>query len=184
MNIIGLLDRPTRGHYLLKGARDVGSLADDELARLRNASIGFVFQSFHLLERLSAWQNVALPLVYRGVARSEQRERACAALEQVGLAGRNEHRPAELSGGQRQRVAIARALVGSPELVLADEPTGALDVDSGREVMRLLVGLNAEHDVTVLVITHDHAVAALCQRQLRIHDGRLREPTDAARLGR
>ena len=183
MNIIGLLDRPTRGHYLLKG-RDVGSLADDELARLRNASIGFVFQSFHLLERLSAWQNVALPLVYRGVARSEQRERACAALEQVGLAGRNEHRPAELSGGQRQRVAIARALVGSPELVLADEPTGALDVDSGREVMRLLVGLNAEHDVTVLVITHDHAVAALCQRQLRIHDGRLREPTDAARLGR
>ena len=179
MNIVGLLDRPTEGRYLLKG-RDVGALADDELAGLRNACIGFVFQSFHLLERLNAWQNVALPLVYRGVARPERRERAHAALAQVGLAERTEHRPAELSGGQRQRVAIARALVGAPELVLADEPTGALDVASGREIMRLLVELNAEHDVTVLMITHDHAVAAQCRRQFRIHDGRLSERAGAA----
>ena len=179
MNIVGLLDRPTEGRYLLKG-RDVGALADDELAGLRNACIGFVFQSFHLLERLNAWQNVALPLVYRGVARPERRERAHAALTQVGLAERTEHRPAELSGGQRQRVAIARALVGAPELVLADEPTGALDVASGREIMRLLVELNAEHDVTVLMITHDHAVAAQCRRQFRIHDGRLSERAGAA----
>ena len=174
MNILGLLDRPSRGHYLLKG-NDVGSLADDELARLRNASIGFVFQSFHLLERSSAWQNVALPLVYRGVAAPERRQRAFHALEQVGLAGRTEHRPAELSGGQRQRVAIARALVGTPEIVLADEPTGALDLDSGQEIMRLLAELNAERGVTIVVITHDHAVAAQCRRRLRIDGGRLRE---------
>ena len=174
MNIVGLLDRPTRGRYVLKGC-DVGSLADDELARLRNTCLGFVFQSFHLLERLSAWQNVALPLVYRGVSRGERRERALAVLEQVGLGNRIEHRPAELSGGQRQRVAIARALVGSPELVLADEPTGALDQASGQEIVNLLVELNAAHGVTVLMITHDHAVAAQCRRQIRIHDGRLSE---------
>ena len=174
MNIIGLLDRPTRGRYVLKG-RDIGSLADDELARLRNACIGFVFQSFHLLERLNAWQNVALPLVYRGVSRGERRERAHAVLNRVGLGNRTEHRPAELSGGQRQRVAIARALIGSPELVLADEPTGALDRASGREIMNLLVELNAAQGVTVLMITHDHLVAARCRRQYRIHDGRLSE---------
>ena len=174
MNILGLLDRPTRGHYLLEG-RDVGSLADDERARLRNESIGFVFQSFHLLERANAWQNVALPLVYRGVGVAKRRERAVHALEQVGLAERIEHRPAELSGGQRQRVAIARALVGAPGIVLADEPTGALDVASGKEIMRLLAELNTEHGVTIMVITHDHAVAAQCRRRLRIDGGRLRE---------
>lgn len=174
MNIIGLLDRPTSGRYVLKG-REIGAMSDDEMAALRNASIGFVFQSFHLLARLDAWRNVGLPLVYRGTPRAEIRRRAMAMLEKVGLTDRAGHKPDELSGGQRQRVAIARALVAEPEILLADEPTGALDAETGREIMRLLIELNTQHGTTAIVITHDHAVAEQCRRRVRIHDGRLRE---------
>ena len=174
MHIIGLLDRPSSGRYVLRG-QEVESMPDDALAALRNEHIGFVFQSFHLLSRLSAWQNVALPLVYRDVGRSTTRRRCEAVLEQVGLGDRSSHAPHELSGGQRQRVAIARALVGEPSIVLADEPTGALDVDSGNEVMELLLALNRERGVTVVLITHDHAVASRCARRLRLHQGMLRE---------
>ena len=180
MNIIGLLDRPSSGRYVLKG-REIGAMTDDEMAALRNASIGFVFQSFHLLPRLNAWQNVGLPLVYRGTPRAEIRRRANAMLEKVGLATRAGHRPDELSGGQRQRVAIARALVAGPEIVLADEPTGALDADTGRDIMRLLVELNEEQDTTAVVITHDHAIAQQCGRWIQIRDGRLRERSAAHR---
>ena len=182
MNIIGLLDRPTHGRYLLQG-REIGSMSDDELAALRNATIGFVFQSFHLLPRLDAWRNVGLPLVYRGVERKEIRRRAHAMLEKVGLGSRADHRADKLSGGQCQRVAIARALVGEPEILLADEPTGALDVETGGEIMQLLRTLNAEQGTTAVVITHDHAIAAQCRRQLRLHHGELREH-HPAQLGR
>ena len=174
MNIIGLLDRPTEGRYLLKDEA-IGSLPDDALAALRNRTIGFVFQSFHLLARLSAWQNVGLPLVYRGTERATIRERAHAMLQRVGLVERAAHRPDQLSGGQRQRVAIARALVGAPEIVLADEPTGALDADTGQEIMALLGELNAREGTTTIIITHDESVASQCRRTLRLHKGRLRE---------
>ena len=174
MNIIGLLDGATQGRYLLKG-RAIESLADDELAALRNATIGFVFQEFHLLSRLNAWQNVALPLVYRGTERRESRKRAREMLERVGLGDRNAHRPDELSGGQRQRVAIARALVGRPEIVLADEPTGALDSETGQEIMTLLRALNERQGTTTIIITHDQGVAAQCKRRMRLRNGRLRE---------
>ena len=182
MNIIGLLDRPLQGRYLLKG-RETGSLDDGELAALRNAAIGFVFQSFHLLPRLSAWQNVGLPLVYRDIDRGEIRRRAVAMLETVGLEARTGHRPDELSGGQCQRVAIARALVGEPEILLADEPTGALDADTGQEIMRLLMRLNEERGTTAVVITHDHAVAAQCRRRIQIRNGRLQELDPAPDAG-
>ena len=174
MNIIGLLDRPTSGRYMLDG-RDVSKLADDELSTLRNAHIGFVFQSFQLLPHLTAVENVSLPLVYRGASRVEMRRRALAVLERVGMEERTGHRPDQLSGGQKQRVAIARALVGEPAVVLADEPTGALDAATAREVMALLAGLNAERKVTILIITHDPGVARQCARQVRIRDGRLIE---------
>ena len=174
MNIVGLLDRPSHGRYILKN-REIGSMGDDELASLRNATIGFVFQSFHLLPRLDAWQNVGLPLVYRGINRNEIRRRAHRMLEKVGLESRADHRPDELSGGQRQRVAIARALVGEPEILLADEPTGALDAETGREIMQLLKDLNAKQGTTAIVITHDHAVAAQCRRLFRLLDGELHE---------
>ena len=180
MHIIGLLDRAHEGRYMLRG-REVGSMPDDAVAALRNEHIGFVFQSFHLLERLNAWQNVALPLAYRGLARSAARARCQEALAQVGLSDRSMHAPHELSGGQRQRVAIARALVGDPSIVLADEPTGALDADSGAEVMDLLLRLNRERGVTVVLITHDPAVAARCARRLRLHDGALREVSSRTR---
>ncbi len=174
MNIIGLLDRPTDGKYILKG-REIEAMGDDDLAALRNAAIGFVFQSFHLLPRMNAWRNVGLPLIYRGVDRKEVRRRAHEVLERVGLGPRAEHRPDELSGGQRQRVAIARALVGGPEILLADEPTGALDAETGQEIMKLLTELNADQGTTIVVITHDPAIAAQCRRQLRLHDGEVRE---------
>jgi len=176
MNIVGLLDRPTTGRYVLDG-RDVSKLGDDELSALRNAHIGFVFQSFQLLPRLTAVENVALPLVYRGAGRAEMRRRAHAVLERVGMGERAGHRPDQLSGGQKQRVAIARALVGEPAVLLADEPTGALDADTAREVMALLVRLNAEQGVTILIITHDPLIARQCTRQVRIRDGRLLEAT-------
>ncbi len=174
MNIIGLLDRPTSGACLLDG-RDVSGLRDDELSALRNRHIGFVFQSFHLLPQLTALENVCLPLVYRGAGRPEMRRRAQEILERVGMADRTGHRPDQLSGGQKQRVAIARALVGEPALLLADEPTGALDTDTADEVMALLRRLNEERGITILIITHDPSVADRCVRQTRIRDGRLFE---------
>ncbi len=175
MNIIGLLDRPTSGACLLDG-RDVSGLRDDELSALRNRHIGFVFQSFHLLPQLTALENVCLPLVYRGAGRPEMRRRAQEILERVGMADRTGHRPDQLSGGQKQRVAVARALVGEPALLLADEPTGALDTDTADEVMALLRRLNEERGITILIITHDSSVADRCVRQTRIRDGRLFEP--------
>ena len=175
MNIIGLLDRPTSGACVLDG-RDVSGLRDDELSALRNRHIGFVFQSFHLLPQLTALENVCLPLVYRGAGRPEMRRRAQEILERVGMADRTSHRPDQLSGGQKQRVAIARALVGEPALLLADEPTGALDIDTAGEVMALLQRLNEERGITILIITHDPSVADQCARRTRIRDGRLFEP--------
>ncbi len=172
MNIIGLLDRPTSGSCFLNG-RDVSRLGDDVLSALRNRHIGFVFQSFHLLPNLTALENVCLPLVYRGTGRAEMRRRGHALLEQVDMGDRIDHRPDQLSGGQKQRVAIARALVGEPALLLADEPTGALDPDMAHEVVDLLLQLNAEQGITVLIITHDPLIACQCVRQLRIQDGML-----------
>ena len=174
MNIMGLLDRPSDGLVEL-GGQDVASLSDDALSRLRNRSLGFVFQSFFLLPRLCAWENVALPLAYRGVSGSEVRERAEDVLAKVGLTERAMHRPTELSGGQQQRVAIARALVGQPSILLADEPTGALDAETSGEIMDLLVRLNTDDQVTLVIITHDHAVARRCGRNLRLADGEIQE---------
>ena len=175
MHLLGCLDRPTTG-VLRIGGRDVSTMDDAELARLRNATIGFVFQSFQLLGRTSAVDNVALPLVYRGVRRSERRRRATAALEAVGLGHRLTHRPSQLSGGEQQRVAIARALVGEPQVLLADEPTGNLDTRNGAEVMTILERLNVEQDVAVIVVTHDPEVAARARRQVHVRDGLLTEP--------
>jgi putative ABC transport system ATP-binding protein len=170
MHLLGGLDRPTTGRLLL-GGRDVSSLSPADLARLRNRVIGFVFQSFHLLARTSARDNVALPLIYRGVRRTERRRLAAEALERVGLAHRMDHRPNQLSGGEQQRVAIARALVTGPSVLLADEPTGNLDSASGEAVLALLEELNAERGVALAVVTHDAAVAARARRQIRMRDG-------------
>jgi putative ABC transport system ATP-binding protein len=170
MHLLGGLDRPTTGRLLL-GGRDVASLSGSDLARLRNQVIGFVFQSFHLLARTSARDNVGLPLIYRGVRRVERRRLAAEALERVGLAHRMDHRPNQLSGGEQQRVAIARALVTQPSVLLADEPTGNLDSVSGDAVLRLLEELNAERGVALAVVTHDPAVAARARRQVRMRDG-------------
>jgi putative ABC transport system ATP-binding protein len=170
MHLLGCLDRPTSGSLLL-GGRDVADLSDSELADLRNHKIGFVFQSFQLLGRTSALENVALPLVYRGLRRAERRVRAIAALDSVGLGHRLGHRPGQLSGGEQQRVAIARALVGEPTLLLADEPTGNLDSRSGADVMALLSRLNAERGVAVIVVTHDLEVAAHARRRIDVRDG-------------
>jgi putative ABC transport system ATP-binding protein len=170
MHLLGCLDRPTSG-LLRVGDRDVATLGDGELAGLRNRTIGFVFQSFQLLGRTTALDNVALPLVYRGVRRAERRERAAAALTAVGLGHRLGHRPGQLSGGEQQRVAIARALVGEPALLLADEPTGNLDTASGAEILALLDGLVRDRGVAVVVVTHDPDVAAMARRRVRMRDG-------------
>jgi putative ABC transport system ATP-binding protein len=170
MHLLGCLDRPSGGTLRI-GGRDVADLSANELADLRNATIGFVFQSFHLLARTSARDNVALPLIYRGLGRAERRRRAVAALERVGLGHRLGHRPGQLSGGEQQRVAIARALVGEPQVVLADEPTGNLDSRTGHEVMDLLAHLNEEQGVAVVLVTHDAEVADRAHRQVRIRDG-------------
>ena len=176
MHLLGCLDRPTSGSLLLDG-RDVARLSDAELADLRNHTIGFVFQSFQLLGRTSALDNVALPLVYRGVRRAERRVRAAAALDSVGLGHRLGHRPGQLSGGEQQRVAIARALVGEPTVLLADEPTGNLDTRSGADVMALLSRLNSEHGVAVVVVTHDLAVAGHAHRRVHLRDGLVEQDT-------
>lgn len=173
MNIIGCLDKPTSGSYELEG-EDVGKLKDRELSDLRLKRIGFVFQSFHLMPRESALENVALPLSYAGVRRKERRERAKKALERVGLAERIDFLPTQLSGGQKQRVAIARAMVNNPKLLLADEPTGALDSKSGEQIMELFAKLN-EEGVTVVMITHDAGIAANAKRIIRIIDGEIYE---------
>jgi putative ABC transport system ATP-binding protein len=169
MHIIGCLDVPTTGTYRLAGA-DVGSLGEDQLADVRNRRIGFVFQQFNLLAYMPAWRNVELPLLYTEVGRAERRERALAALEQVGLGDRADHRPGELSGGQQQRVAVARALVTEPALILADEPTGNLDSASTGEVLALFDDLHAAGR-TIVLITHEHDVAVHAQRAVLIRDG-------------
>jgi putative ABC transport system ATP-binding protein len=170
MHVLGALDRPTTGVVRVDGS-EIARLSDGQLARLRNRTIGFVFQSFQLLPRTAAVDNVALPLIYRGVPRSERRRRATAALEAVGLGQRLRHRPSQLSGGEQQRVAIARALVGEPKVVFADEPTGNLDSRSGSDVMRLLDDLNRDRGVAIVLVTHDADVAAHARRQIRIRDG-------------
>ncbi len=173
MNIIGCLDTPTSGEYLLRGRR-VDEMDEAELAELRNREIGFIFQNSQLLNRLTARKNVELPLIYGGALPRERRQRAEAMLERVGLADRMDHLPTQLSGGQQQRVAIARALVGNPSLLLADEPTGALDQKTGRQIMELFSELNREHR-TVIMITHDLKVAAHARRIIRIVDGEVTE---------
>lgn len=174
LNILGLLDCADTGHYRFAG-HDIATATADHLASLRNQLIGFVFQSFNLMPRLSAVENVALPLGYRGVGRAGARLQALRMLEQVGLAQRAHHRPADLSGGQRQRVAIARALVGDPCLILADEPTGNLDQETAKDIMTLLLSLNREHGVTLIVVTHDPGIARLLNRQIRVDNGVVRE---------
>ncbi len=171
MNILGCLDTPTAGEYVLDG-EPVQDLSDDALAEIRNRKIGFVFQSFNLLARATAVDNVALPLLYSGRSRSERREAALRALHRVGLGARTEHRPDQLSGGQRQRVAIARALVNQPVLLLADEPTGNLDQRTGAEIVALFEELHRE-GVTVVLVTHDHKLAERTGRQIEIVDGNI-----------
>jgi len=171
MNLIGCLDTPTRGSYFL-GGRKVSDLGDDELARIRNREIGFVFQTFHLLPRATALRNVELPLVYSGISAAERRERARQALKEVELADRAQHRPNELSGGQRQRVAVARALVTRPSLLLADEPTGNLDSATSAEIMDLFDRLHREGN-TVVLVTHERDIASRARRIVPIHDGRI-----------
>ena len=170
MHLLGGLDRPTSGRLLIDG-RDVSALSPPEMAALRNHTIGFVFQSFHLLARTSAVENVALPLIYSGVRAGERRRRAAAMLDRVGLGHRRDHRPNQLSGGEQQRVAIARALVTEPAVLLADEPTGNLDTASGQAVLALLEELNAERGVALVVVTHDREVSARAHRQITMKDG-------------
>lgn len=169
MNILGGLDTPTGGRIIIDG-NDIGAMDDSDLALFRNRTIGFVFQSFNLLPRMTAVENVELPMIYGGVDPKERRERAVALLTQVGLGQRLDHKPTQLSGGQQQRVAIARALAGRPALLLADEPTGALDSNTGREILELFGRLNSE-GATVVLVTHDHGVAAATKRTIEMRDG-------------
>lgn len=171
MNILGCLDRPTRGSYFFEGI-SIADLSDDQLAEIRNKKIGFVFQSFHLLPRLTALHNVELPLIYAGMARSRRRIKALEALKAVDLSDRSHHRPNELSGGQRQRVAIARALVNNPSLILADEPTGNLDTRAGNEIMEIFEGLNRQ-GVTIVLVTHDPSIAQRAHRVVTLRDGEI-----------
>jgi putative ABC transport system ATP-binding protein len=171
MNLVGCLDTPTSGEYFLNG-QDVAKLDDDQLATIRNREIGFVFQTFNLLARASAFQNVELPLIYAGMGASERRTRAQKAIDAVGLSDRSHHKPNELSGGQRQRVAIARALVNQPSIILADEPTGNLDSRTGDEIMQVFAGLQQAGN-TIIMVTHEPDIARHCRRVVRLKDGRI-----------
>ena len=177
MNIIGCLDVPTHGVYRLNG-RDVGKMSRNELASVRNEMLGFIFQQYNLIPKLNVLENVELPLLYAGVSAAERHERAIRSLERVGLADKCKNLPSQLSGGQQQRVAIARALAGNPSVILADEPTGALDSRTGREVLGFLQKLNAEGD-TVVLITHDNSIAVKAKRIVRLQDGRIIYDGDA-----
>ena len=177
MNIIGCLDVPTSGTYHLGGI-DVSTMEDDQQAEIRNKMLGFIFQQYNLIPKLSVLENVELPLLYAGVPAEERRERAIHSLERVGLADKRKHLPSQLSGGQQQRVSIARALAGSPSVILADEPTGALDSRTGREVLGFLKKLNREGD-TVVLITHDNSIAVRADRIIRLQDGRIIYDGDA-----
>ncbi len=178
MNIIGCLDVPSSGAYLLDG-QDVGKMDKNQLAEIRNKMLGFIFQQYNLLPKLTLLENVEVPMMYAGVSKSDRRERARVALEMVGLGTKVNHKPAQLSGGQQQRVSIARALVGEPAVILADEPTGALDSHTGREVLSLLQQLHAAGN-TVVLITHDNSIAVQAQRIIRLEDGRVIYDGDAA----
>jgi putative ABC transport system ATP-binding protein len=180
LNVLGALDTPTEGSYKLRG-RDVRGLSDNELSDLRNREIGFIFQTFQLLPRTTAQENVELPLVYRGIAAAKRRAMARRALERVGLAKRLKHRPNELSGGQRQRVAIARALVAEPSILLADEPTGNLDSTTGREILGLFNELHAAGN-TIILVTHEASIAAQCPRAIRLSDGRVIDDGPGSRV--
>ncbi len=173
MNVLGCLDIPTRGDYFLDGT-DVRELTDKELSRIRNRQIGFIFQQYNLIQSLSVLENVELPLIYQGMSPGDRREMAMEALERVGLAGRVKHKPTEMSGGQQQRVAIARAIATRPPILMADEPTGALDSHTGLEVLDFLRQLNRE-GTTVILITHDNGIAATARRIVRLTDGRIVE---------
>jgi putative ABC transport system ATP-binding protein len=183
MNMIGCLDTPTSGTYRLDGV-ETQDLSDNDLARIRSIKLGFVFQQYNLLPRQTAQRNVEMPLIYRGVPGPLRHSRAATALRMVGMTGRMAHRPNELSGGQQQRVAIARALVGSPAIVLADEPTGALDTKTGAEIMDILTSLNRKQGLTVIIVTHEPEIAAYANRVLTLRDGQLisdgRPPKTAA----
>lgn len=173
MNMIGCLDVPTTGEYYLDG-KEISTYNEKQLSKIRNQKIGFIFQKFNLLSRLSAYENIELPLIYRGMGHKERKERSLEALEKVGLTDRMSHKPTELSGGQQQRVAIARALAGNPPVLLADEPTGNLDSKSGSDVIKLIKELSAEGK-TIVLITHDNEVANVAQRIITIKDGLIRK---------
>lgn len=172
MNILGCLDTATDGHYYLEG-RDTAALNSDELALLRNRLIGFVFQGFNLLPRSSILDNIGLPLLYAGKSKAERREKASVVLERVGLAQFGERRPNQLSGGQQQRVAIARALVTDPKLILADEPTGNLDTQTGEDIMKIFQTLNEDQNITIILVTHEPDIAAHAKRLIRVVDGKI-----------
>ncbi len=182
MNLLGCLDRPTRGSYRLDG-QDVSRLSSDQLAALRNREIGFVFQGFNLLPKLTALDNVALPLMYAGMGRETRRRQAQAMLERVGLGDRSHHTPPQLSGGQQQRVATARALATRPRLIFADEPTGNLDSETSRQVMDLFSRLNREEGITLVLVTHEADIAAYAQRRIHFQDGRVIEDVAQAEMG-
>ena len=173
MNVLGCLDIPTRGDYFLDGV-DVRELTDRELSHIRNKQIGFIFQQYNLIQSLNVFENVELPLIYQGIGAERRRELAEEALEKVGLAGRQKHKPTEMSGGQQQRVAIARAIAAHPPIIMADEPTGALDSHTGHEVLEFLQQLNREGS-TVILITHDNGIAAMARRCVRLTDGKIVE---------
>jgi putative ABC transport system ATP-binding protein len=172
MNLIGLLDHPDSGSISIDG-QESGSLSPAEAAQSRRQILGFVFQNFHLLPRLTAWENVALPLVYSGVRKAERRTRALAMLDRMGMANRADHKPGQMSGGQCQRVAIGRALIGSPKIILADEPTGCLDSSTADDVMGVLFEINKSFGATVVIVTHDPRISSKCSRSIEIRDGQV-----------